>query len=154
MKYIGIKFLFLFILTSCHFFGPVESNIQTENVDFEESDLVGNWKLDKFSYKYLSNKEDFDSIYIQFDSDSTFRLNNSEDLFKEKEDVNGMINGKLDNLETRGKWEKYGSNQIQLFLIDSKSDINLKIFKKDDQYQIWYFFGDPDSGERLRFLKQ
>ena len=57
-------------------------------MDFEESDLVGNWKLDKFSYKYLSNKEDYDSIYIQFDSDSTFQLNNSRDLFKEKKDVN------------------------------------------------------------------
>lgn len=56
------KILFIIIMfniVSCNFFGFVDSNIQTKNVDFDESDIIGTWKLDKFSYKYLSGKEDF-----------------------------------------------------------------------------------------------
>lgn len=154
MKNIAINFLALLMVTSCHFFGPIDSNIQTKNVDFEESDIIGTWKLDKFSYKYLSNKENLDSIIIQFKIDSTFQINNSKDLFEEKTNINEIVNGKLDNLITEGRWEKEGKSDIVLSNLDSKLNIKLKIFKKDTVYQLWYFFGDPDSGERLRFLKE
>ena len=39
------------ILISCNFFSTVENNIQTNNVDYTDKDIIGTWKLDKFSYK-------------------------------------------------------------------------------------------------------
>lgn len=148
-----------FILISCNFFGPVESSIQTHNVDYNEKDLIGTWKLDKFSYEYLSKKENLDSIYITFNSDSTFVLNNSIHLFDRMDyRDNEKINGKIDNLKTEGIWKiiRYETLNHKYFILnfeDNETRSDFKVFKKGDEYQIWYFFNDPDTGQRLRFLK-
>lgn len=155
--------LIFLLLTSCGGgFGPVENSIQTKNVDFTEKDIIGEWKLDKFSYKYLSVKENFDSIYITFKSDSTFEINNSKHLFdlnensfltEDQSDTGGII----DNEITKGNWkiEQLSNFKTLQLLIENKEYLTgLNINKKEDKFQFWYFFGDPDSGERLRFLKQ
>jgi hypothetical protein len=158
MKIIFITLIGL-ILISCNFFGPVESSIQTNNVDYNEKDITGKWKLDKFSYEYLSKKENLDSIYITFESDSTFILNNSVKLFDRTADLNKneKINGKLDNKISKGKWiiKQYTNHKtLDITHENNTYELGLNVYKKGKDYQIWYFFNDPDSGQRLRFLKE
>ena len=116
MKKIVCNILLLSIFTSCNFFGPIENKTQTKNVDFIDKNIIGTWKLDKFSYEYLSKKENLDSIYITFESDSTFILNNSIKLFDRTADLikNEKINGKLDNEISKGKWiiKQYTDHKI------------------------------------------
>lgn len=146
------------ILISCNFFGPVDSSIQTNNVDYSEKDIIGTWKLDKFSYEYLSKKDNLDSIYITFKSDSTFVLNNSIDLFdKIGYRPKDKINGKIDNTNSYGKWKitnyKVSKNKVLSLNFNNIKKSGFDVFKKEDEYQIWYFLNDPDTGQRLRFLK-
>jgi|SRR5690606_25127782 len=163
MKKLFILAGILLTLNSCYFFGPVDSNIETRNVDFKEADIIGTWKLDKFSYEYLEKKENFDSIYIAFKTDSTFVLNNSQDLFKWRgnapEYLDVKQNGTIDNIMTSGTWKikdyKSGNLKVLEIVYNNKTyQTGVNVYKKDNEYQIWYFFGDPDSGERLRFLKE
>ncbi len=147
MKRFVITFLVLVLLTSCGGGFRIDNSIQIHNVNYEEKDIIGNWKLDKFSYKYLSSNREIDSIYIIFNENGIFKLNNLKDLF------NGIINNKTSN----GKWKvtKYEnmSDDLNLIYDDNTNQSGLNVYKKGDEYQIWYFFGDPDTGERLRFLK-
>ena len=161
MKKIVILTIFTQFLNSCYFFGPIDSSIQTKNVEYKEKDIIGTWKLDKFSYKYLSKKENMDSIYIIFNADSTFNLNNSIALFNRQADLsrNEKINGKIDNLNTVGKWEirRYKvtkHNELVLKFKDNNNTSGIDVFKKGNEYQIWYFFNDPDTGQSLRFIKK
>ena len=155
-----IKFILIAkLLTSCNFFGPVESSIETHNVDYSEKDIIGTWKLDNFSYDYLSKKEKLDSIYIIFNKDSTFIMNNSIDLFKFSEDLtkNEKINGTIDNQKLKGTWSINKIENYTYFTLNYEKNKNvsgLNVYKKENQYQIWYFLGDPDMGQRLRFLKE
>ena len=147
MKKIIITFLVVVFLASCGGGFGIDNNIQTHNVNYEEKDIIGNWKLDKFSYKYLSSNREIDSIYIIFNEGGIFKLNNSKDLF----------NSIIDNKTSNGKWKviKYENigDRLNLIYDDNTNQSGLNVYKKGDEYQIWYFFGDPDTGERLRFLK-
>ena len=161
MKRFVIVFLIVISLTSCNNGSGINNNIQIHNVNFDEKDIFGTWKLDKNSYKYLHGKESLDSIYITFNEDGTFKLNNSENLFKQKQGIPELDsitkNGIIDNEISKGKWQvtKYEnmSNNLNLVYDNNINQSGLNVYKKGDEYQIWYFFGDPDSGERLRFLK-
>ncbi len=165
MRITFILFGITLLLSSCHGFS-VDNDIKTKNVDFDEADIIGNWKLDKFSYKYLSGKENFDSIYITFKSDNTFEMNNSKELFNRKDDDSSVVldnfsDGKIDNNLTNGQWKitqvkmpDYSLTSLNLIYDDTSILSDLNVNKKGEEFQIWYFFGDPDSGERLRFLKQ
>lgn len=163
MKYI-ISSLIIFLVISCGGGLGVDSNIQTKNVDFTKEDITGTWKLDKFSYQYLSEKDSLDSIYITFKSDGTFEMNNSVELFKIKNDsiaahdfsigkTPAFSNGKIDNILTNNHWNILKTEKLKTIELKSKENISLNVYKKDNIYQLWYFFGDPDAGERLRFLK-
>ncbi len=163
MKKTFILIMSAILFNSCQFFGQIDSSIQTKNVDFNEINIIGKWKLDKFSYEYLYKKENLDSIYIIFKTDSTFILNNSKDLFKWKywpsNSSNTKENGIIDNLKTSGTWKisDYKNANLKLLEItypDKTTQMGINVYKKGVDYQIWYFFGDPDTGERLRFLKE
>ena len=159
MKHILKIILATSLLYSCNFFGPVESSIQTNDVVYSEKDIIGTWKLDKFSYEYLSKKESIDSIYITFNEDSTFVMNNSIKLFNRTAYLseNQKMNGVLDNQKCKGNWKVTYIKAANIYvfdLIDNKTFISdFKVYKKGDEYQIWYFLNDPDTGQRLRFLK-
>ena len=146
------------LLTSCYFIGPVDSDIKTENVDFNSDNIIGTWKLDKFSYEYLSRKEKTDSIYITFNKDKTFVLNNSNSLFlsNTNENIKSKQNGIIDNIQSKGNWSITDiphNKTIELTFDNKVIQSDFSVFQKENEYQIWYFFGDPDSGERLRFMK-
>lgn len=159
MKKIVISFIIVNALISCNFLSPIDSSIQTHNVEYSEKDIIGTWRLDRFSYEYLSKKENLDSIYITFKADSTFVLNNSIDLFDRIDyNDNEKINGRIDNLKTEGKWkithyETLNHKDFILKFDDNETRTDFKVYKKGDEYQIWFFFNDPDTGQRLRFLK-
>lgn len=148
-----IIFFFLgTVLFSCNGGYGVDNKIQTENVKYTKEDIVGKWKLDKFSYKYILPKEGFtDSIYIVFNKDGSFQSNKSIDLFNTPVSPNNANkiqkgNWKINMLENKSELILTYENEVTL------SDLN--VFRKDNKYQIWYFLGDPDTGERLRFLKE
>ena len=150
------------LLSSCH--GAfADGDFQRKNINFTEEDLIGTWKLDKGSYKYLSGEGNFDSIYITFKSNNAFEINNSKELFNRKDDsatIDNFSNGKVDNTLTQGRWKinyikmpEYTITDLNLVYDNNINQSGLNVYKKGEEYQIWYFFGDPDSGERLRFLK-
>ena len=132
-------------LTSCHFLGPIDTNIETKNIKVESNDIIGTWKMDKFSYKYLSEFIN-DSIFLTLKADNIFEMNNSEKLFDRE----------INNQVSSGTWEiidQYDTKKIKLNFSNTKSAKNLEIYKLKNNYQLWYFLSDPDTGERIRFLK-
>jgi len=155
-----IVFLFFIFTFSCEKGrGLVDTNIQTHNVDFNENDIIGTWKMDTFSYKNISSDERIDSIYIIFHENNEFTVNNSKKLFKISPQGN-IKNGIIDNKISNGKWKitqyqyREKIHKTLDFIYDNNtSQSGLNVYKKGDEYQIWYFFGDPDAGHRLRFLK-
>lgn len=148
------------ILMACDFVAPKVDELQKKNVQYIEKDIIGTWKLDKFSYDYLSKKKNLDSIYITFKADSTFVINNSIDLFNKAADVsaNKKINGKLDNINSYGYWNiaryKTPYSNVLSLNFDGIQKSGFDVYKKGDEYQIWYYLNDPDTGQRLRFLKK
>ena len=147
-----ITFFLCTILFSCNGGYGIDNKIQTENVQYSKEDIVGKWKLDKFSYKYLLPEEILtDSIYIIFNKDGSFQSNKSIDLF------DPSVSSKNDDTIQKGNWRiNMLKNKLELILTYENqvtlSDLN--VFKKGTEYQIWYFLSDPDVGERLRFLKE
>jgi hypothetical protein len=132
-------------LTSCHFLRPIDTNIETKNVDVESDDIIGTWKMDKFSYEYLSEIKN-DSIVLTFKSDNVFEMNNSQNLFDRE----------INNEVASGTWEiieQYDTKKIKLNFDETKISKNLEIYKLKKNYQLWYYLSDPDTGERIRFLK-
>ena len=140
-----IILILMLCLTSCHFFGPIDTNIETKNVAVESNDIIGNWKMDKFSYEYLSEIKN-DSIVLTLKSENIFEMNNSQKLFDTE----------IDNGISSGRWEiieQYDTKIIELNFDSPKTTKNLEIYKLKNNYQLWYFLSDPDTGERIRFLK-
>jgi hypothetical protein len=157
MRKIIFSILIGCIIISCNFFGSVENSIQTNNVEYSEKDITGKWKLDKFSYEYLSKKDNLDSIVITFKADRTFILNNSIDLFDRIDyKPNEKVNGKIDNNIIKGKWKitNHANKDLILIFNNNLNKTGLSVYKKGKEYQIWYFLNDPDTGQRLRFLKE
>ncbi|SFN84396.1 hypothetical protein SAMN05421741_11221 [Paenimyroides ummariense] len=147
-----ITFFLCTILFSCNGGYGIDNKIQTENVQYSKEDVLGKWKLDKFSYKYLLLEEGLtDSIYIIFNKDGSFQSNKSIDLF------NPSALSNNDDKIQKGNWKiNMLENKSELILTYEKQVAlsGLNVFKKGTEYQIWYFLGDPDAGERLRFLKE
>ncbi|OIQ26929.1 MAG: hypothetical protein BM564_13575 [Bacteroidetes bacterium MedPE-SWsnd-G2] len=131
--------------TSCHFKGPIDVNIERKNVEVNSKDIIGTWKMDKFSYDYLSEIKT-DSIVLTFKPDNLFEMNNSQNLF-DREINNGTSSGKWEIIE------QYDTKKIKLNFNDIKTSKNLEVYKLKENYQLWYFLSDPDTGERIRFLK-
>ncbi|WP_179321148.1 lipocalin family protein [Winogradskyella helgolandensis] len=131
--------------TSCHFMGPIDVNIERKNVEVNSNDIIGTWKMDKFSYEYLSEIKT-DSIVLTFKPDNLFEMNNSQNLF-DREINNGTSSGTWEIIE------QYDTKKIKLNFNDIKTSKNLEIYKLKENYQLWYFMSDPDTGERIRFLK-
>jgi hypothetical protein len=124
---------------------PIDTNIETKNVDVESDDIIGTWKMDKFSYEYLSEIKN-DSIVLTFKSDNVFEMNNSQNLFDRE----------INNEVAPGTWEiieQYDTKKIKLNFDETKISKNLEIYKLKKNYQLWYYLSDPDTGERIRFLK-
>ncbi len=158
MKQFFLLILFSLSLTSCNFFGTVDNQTKTKNIDLARQNIVGIWHLDKISYKFLSAKDKIDSISINFSSNGSFVLNNSNNIFVHNFDLN-KNKVLVDNQKTVGKWnishnEFLNSDELNLFFGNEQSRLEgLKVYKKGNQYQIIWFFNDPDTGDRLRFLK-
>ena len=131
--------------TSCNFMGPVDVNIERKNVEVNSNDIIGTWKMDKFSYKYLSEIKN-DSILLTFKSNNKFEMNNSKNLF-EQEINNGISSGTWKIIE------QYDTKKIKLNFDKPNITTDLEIYKLKNNYQLWYFLSDPDTGERIRFLK-
>lgn len=119
-------------------------SIETENFKISQDELLGKWKMDSFSYKYLSSFKN-DSIIIEFKNDSTFILNTSSKLF----------DNKIDNTTVKGTWKIESFKREKSIILNFKDNISkeLQIYKNDKDFQLWHFLSDPDSGERIRFLR-
>lgn len=133
------------MLSSCNGFGPVDRSINTKNVAVANNDVVGEWKMDSFSYEYLTGTFK-DSVVLRCKEDHTFTLNTTHSLFDEK----------LTQETTMGSWEltKFGEKtSLALQFTTINTTKTLDVYQKGKNYQLWYFLGDPDMGKRIRFLK-
>ena len=147
MKKINSIIIIALIILSCNGVNNIENNIKTKDINYTKEDLLGKWKMDVFTYKYLLKNEKIDSVYLLLNEDNSFTLNNSKDLF----------NGKLDNIPTKGTWKIIENKNNKLFELTFNNKSNqsgINIYRKGKEYQIWYFLSDPNTGERIRFLKQ
>jgi len=141
--------LSLLLLYSCPpFLGVISSDIQTDNVEVSSKEIVGKWKMDIHSYKDLTGMKG-DSIWILFKPDSTFEMNNSEHLFDYTIDYKPSIGV----WRIKNNFSYPEEKQLRLDFEGSKASVNLDIYKKGDNYLLWYFLTDPDAGKRIAFIK-
>ncbi|GAB1857135.1 hypothetical protein MHTCC0001_19710 [Flavobacteriaceae bacterium MHTCC 0001] len=122
-------------------------------------ELVGTWKIDSFSYKFLKTFYEIGDreVLLNINEDGSLYINNMPDL-------NTLEEGTIDrtnfyNLE--GKWNlfqfKEGGKWYLHLRNFSKSlglTTSLHLYHKDANLAIVSYIGDPDEGNRLLFFRE
>jgi hypothetical protein len=160
------KVIFLIIIlthTSCRYFNvsPVNgitTKVLTEKPKTEE--FIGKWKLDKFSYDLINqNGYESKSIELNIKSDGSFEAKNFPnfiDAFAESKNK--------EYINAKGNWEigkDFSDENWVLELYFEKSNLyrdnfamEFELYEEKEKMILWFFVGDPDSGERLLFRKE
>ena len=160
------KILFLIIIltfTSCRYFNVSPVNgITTKNLSEKPKteELTGKWKLDKFGYELVNEKGyETKNIELNIKSDGSFIAQNIPNF------INVFTESKTKEfLNSNGSWkiekdfsdEKYvlGLNFEKSNLDKDGFSVEFELYEENDKIILWYFVGDPDSGERLLFRKK
>lgn len=155
-----IKWVLLMALSiSCNFFGPVDSSTMKQiELKPNEDQIIGNWFLDEFSFRFLENTElsRVKKTNLIIDNKGRFEMIN----FPRIRDLN--LTKDSINLSFQGEWylqksfnDKFWELKLKFQL--SKNENRSMIFKlydsKNDGLIFWKFIGDPDTGNRLLFKK-
>ena len=121
--------------------------------------MVGIWEVDKFSYE-LNEENGFERKKIELDlnENGTFEITNLPSYIN----VFDQTDEKFVN--TSGKWkigkdfkgEKWVLNMRfdKSNLYENGMSTSYDLYLQDDGIIIWYFIGDPDSGERFLYRKK
>nr|WP_317631544.1 hypothetical protein [uncultured Flavobacterium sp.] len=172
MKKLFFLFAILILTSSCYYLAAFASEIDP-NINANPTDIVGTWKLDKESYNHLVKTEALDSIFLEIKADSSYTINTSLQIFKDKHQQKDSLDVRLiDNVKTHGIWNLLNTNFInektkreykscRIDLKDKKGNYISKInpyltvykLKDKEEYELWHYFEDPDSMIRLRFTK-
>jgi len=121
--------------------------------------LTGLWKADKFSYEFPitmrnSNTQKLkDSISLLLRFDSTFVFKNAIKVVQDTVIQTNFI----------GRWkvskriEKRHQNQFEIRFYPKDGfggmPSRIPLYKKNHQYELFIFIGDPDAGERIGLKK-
>lgn len=160
------KLIYLLIVFSqfgCRYFNtsPVDG-VLIKHVKEEPSldDVIGEWEVDNISYNLVKNNGYEEAeIRLVFNKDGTFEAFNYPsfmNVFKKIEER------KLYNL--KGKWnliEDQKNENWKLNIVFDSNDLYERVysdtydlFLKKGKLIIWFFIGDPDSGEYFLFEKK
>lgn len=157
-KHITIISILCLLLISC--FEVVDTKNNKPVTKVNQSDLTGVWKADKFSYEFSVKNIDGktqkpeDTISLLLNRDGTFMFKNalevSEDSIIQK---NYTGTWELAKRIQKGYENQYAinlnsKNKLPLYL-----RFSFPIYKKNNQYELFIFIGDPDSGERIGLKK-
>jgi len=143
-----------FSLVNDAIFKPV-----TEKPDM--TDLIGKYMLDSFSIGFINSLEKYNEQVTSLEllPNGKLILNNVPDImFKFSEEI------QYERLSYTGDWQ-IGKNIQDSTRYNLKIGINnyserggfatsLDLREYKGQIGIWYFIGDPDSGDRFFFIKQ
>ena len=162
MKKFFVLILFL-SLNSCRYFNVSPVNgITTKDLTEKPKTIqfIGKWKLDKFSYDLINqNGYEIKTVELNIKSDGSFELKNFPnfiDVFtksKTKEYLNVGGNWKIGKNFSDENWV-LGLNFEKSSLYRNGFAMDFELYEEKGKIILWYFVGDPDSGERLLFRKE
>ena len=156
------KILCLIIIvtfSSCRYFNvsPVDG-ITTKNLTEKplSEEFIGSWKIDKYSYELIEKKEyKQKNVKLIIKNDGSFAAKNFPDF------VNVFSENKMNEyINANGTWKigkDFKGEKWTLSLDFNKSEYfstEFELYRQDEKLILWYFVGDPDSGERLLFEKE
>lgn len=150
--------LLCFLMISC--LGVVDTKNNKPVTKFSQTNLLGEWKADKFSYEYttdfIKNKKQKlkDSISLLLKTDGTFIFNNGIEILEDS----------IIQKNYTGTWklakriQKGYENQFEIRFRSNNGfggmPSRIPIYKTDKEYELFIFIGDPDIGERIGFKKK
>jgi len=153
-----ILLIFTVINYSCQSKPPTDNTkLQkvTEKPDLDK--LIGEWEIDNFSYDFISNKYDIseNKVALVLNEDNSFKL------MKMPFYDNFGVPKNTELVDIEGRWElkqsfdkKYWEMKLRFVLNKKKSSLNLMLFNRlNSGLILWYYVGDPDSGNRILFEK-
>jgi hypothetical protein len=120
-------------------------------------DLIGTWIIDQATVKDMRMRGKYEvsrPTEIVLRADDTFEMINLPDWYQ---DVSGKSHGGLVSLS--GKWRLNGDNGFWRVGLDVPTqfapyfDLREPRYKSQPRYLLEIVLGDPDSGERMTFLK-
>jgi hypothetical protein len=114
-------------------------------------ELVGKYRLEKSSMKYLINKTDYKEIpesYIELFADKTLYIRNISDCV-----FNGFGDSKGKFISSKGKWEiEITGNEYILSMYISNSNFMGTSIVDSKPYNLEICVGDPDMKNKLKYL--
>lgn len=160
MKKTLIYIVSLLILSSCHYFAPVNETVYKKPSNVPTiSQIAGRWAADSNSYNLIKKKGyKPDSISLIINNDSTFTAVNFPDLVA---NISGSpVKKELHN--GSGIWRVYTPDKEPILYLTFKagelfktpSSIPLSPFTKDSKLVLLLWIGDPDNGEQIVFVKK
>jgi hypothetical protein len=157
-----IFFIFILTLTNCRYFNVSPVNGITFKDLTEkprESEIIGTWALDKFSYDAIQNKGiKKEKVSLKFNNDKTFEVQNFPNIFDFDEN-NKIIKSKgiwkiSKNFEGKNWVLNMEFGKTEDFISSNVISTDFELYLQDNKLIIWYFIGDPDSGDRFLFTKK
>ena len=158
MGNLNIKVIIILMFAySCQSRGPVDnSKLQKVIEKPTKSKLTGAWEVDSFSYDFISKAYDMNNnrIILTLNNDNTFEVINMPfyDHFgtpksKELSDVTGLW-------ELKQSFKKNWELKLKFVDGEKQNSLSFILFNKlNKDLRLWYYIGDPDSGNRLMFTK-
>ena len=126
----------------------------------ENEFLIGNYKLDERTLKYIQGYENSQSAELNIKSDGTFEMRNTP---KRTFDFMSNYNSRDTIVDAIGKWKANFSKgtaelNVNVQFDSTKTDLtdfwtSWKIYEKDKKAIIFIIVGDPDNCSSARFEK-
>ncbi len=161
MKNVIYFFIFL-TLSNCRYFNvsPVNGITFKDLTEKpKESEFIGNWSLDEFSYDAIQNKGfENKKVRLKFNKDKTFEVQNFPNIFDFDEN-NKIIKSKgiwkiSKNFEGKNWVLNMEFGKTEDFISSNGISTDFELYLQNGKLIIWYFIGDPDSGNRFLFTKE
>jgi hypothetical protein len=130
----------------------VAPNLDSENFTTSEpkpSDLVGIYTPTESTWEFIKGEGGYTvtDISITLAPDGSLTMTNIPDWWS---DISGQSNGQVESCQ--GEW---GIEQVQdwweLTIIGCISNTSIPIAGEKPPYRLWFYIGDPDSGDVMIF---
>ena len=154
--------LIVLTLASCRYINVSPVNgITTKNLTKKptQTEMTGIWEVDKFSYD-LNEENGFErkKIELNLNKNGTFEITNLPNYINVFDQTDEKF------VSTSGKWEIGKDFKGEKWVLNMRFDksnlyengmsTSYDLYLQNDGIIIWYFIGDPDSGERFLYRKK
>jgi len=163
MKKASVLLILVLCICSCRYFNVSPVNgITTKNLTEKPlpKDFIGKWKIDKHSYDLISKEGyEYKDVELVIKNDGSFNAKNFPDFIDvfskkaTKEYLNAKGTWKIGKDFDDEKWV-LGLNFEKSKLYRDDLAVEFELYIEKEKLILWYFIGDPDSGERLLFEKK